>query len=60
MTMKKRDPQKLTPIEKIMIPVAIGLIVIPEPITSAAGTIAGIGLLGGIAARRGITPGGKK
>jgi hypothetical protein len=45
-------PKGITTLEAIGIPVAIGLIILPEPITSAAGTIAGLGILTSILGRR--------
>jgi hypothetical protein len=53
--MQKKQPARpkgITTLEAIGIPVALGLIILPEPITSAAGTIAGIGILTSILGRR--------
>jgi len=55
--MQKRSTsrqQGITTLEAIGIPVALGLILLPEPITTAAGTVAGIGILTSILGRRAI------
>jgi len=47
-------PKGITTLEAVGILVSTALIILPEPITSAAGTVAGITILTGIVGRRAV------